>query len=109
MAAVDATLGQAGLGRDNVAGARTAMIYVTAGAYGASNRSFIEGAGGTLHFPYTAPSVVPAEVAIESALRVPYVVVIGGAGATVDALWQAAGWPRCMVYDEQGVRRPERC
>jgi len=89
VAAVDATLRQAALGRDDVAGARTAMIYVTAAAYGASNRSFIAGAGGTLHFPYTAPSVVPAEVTIEYALRGPYVIMIGGPGATVDALWQA--------------------
>jgi hypothetical protein len=89
VAAVSALLRQARLGADDVAGARTGLVYVTAAAYGASNRAFIEGAGGTLHFPYTAPSVVPAEVTIEYALRGPYVIVIGGAAATLDALWQA--------------------
>lgn len=89
VAAVAAVLREARLEADDVAGARTGLVYVTAGAYGASNRSFIEGGGGTLHFPYTAPSVVPAEVTIEYSLRGPYVIVIGGASATVDALWQA--------------------
>ena len=36
-------------------------------------------AAGTLHFPYTAPSAVPAEVAIEFGLTGPYVILIGGA------------------------------
>ena len=89
VAAVEETLRQAGLGRDDVAGAGTALVYVTAAAYGASNRGFIEGTGGTLHFPYTAPSVVPAEVTIEYAVRGPYVILIGGSAATVDALWHA--------------------
>jgi hypothetical protein len=48
------------------------------------------GSGGTLHFPYTAPSAVPAEVAIEYGLTGGYVILVGGATATVDALWQAA-------------------
>jgi hypothetical protein len=87
--AVAAMLREAALGADDIAGARTGLVYVTAAAYGASNRNFIEGAGGTLHFPYTAPSVVPAEVAIEYSLRGPYVIVIGGGSATLDALWQA--------------------
>jgi hypothetical protein len=89
VAAVAAMLREARLDADDVAGARTGLVYVTAAAYGASNRSFIEGGGGTLHFPYTAPSVVPAEVTIEYSLRGPYIIVIGGASATVDALWQA--------------------
>lgn len=94
VAAVQATLRQAGLGPSDIAGEATALIYVTAGAYGASNRAFIEAAStrqgaGALHFPYTAPSAVPAEVAIEFGLTGPYIILIGGGTATVEALWQA--------------------
>lgn len=91
VAAVDAALEDGGLVRAAIAGPRTALIYATAGAYGAANRAFIDGAGGgaTLHFPYTAPSAVPAEVAIEYGLTGAYVILLGGAVATVDALWQA--------------------
>ena len=46
--------------------------------------------GGALYFPYTAPSAVPAEVAIEYGLTGGYVILVGGAAAAVDALWQAA-------------------
>jgi len=45
--------------------------------------------GGALYFPYTAPSAVPAEVAIEYGLTGGYVILVGGAAAAVDALWQA--------------------
>jgi hypothetical protein len=131
VAAVEAMLADAGLAREAIRGPGTALIYVTAAAYGASNRLFIDtggepapsqvartagaepstpvataGAGaarpasseggplkergGTLHFPYTAPSAVPAEVAIEYCLRGAYVILVGGATAAVDALWQAA-------------------
>jgi hypothetical protein len=74
-------------------------VYVTGAAYAASNRAFIEEAKGTgtLHFPYTAPSAVPAEAAIEFGLTGPYVILLGGARTTVDALWQAA------VLLKQGV------
>ena len=81
VAAVEAALRESGLDRAAVAGPRTALVYVTAAAYGASNSSFIgagtarparaEGglsemrSGSALYFPYTAPSAVPAEVAIE--------------------------------------------
>src|SRR2546422_309531 len=54
--------------------------------------------GATLHFPYTAPSAVPAEVAIEFGLTGPYVILLGGAAATIDGLWQATlqvGRGRC--------------
>jgi hypothetical protein len=44
---------------------------------------------GTLHFPYTAPSVMSGEVAIEFGLTGPYGILIGGAAATIDGLWQA--------------------
>jgi 3-oxoacyl-[acyl-carrier-protein] synthase III len=97
--AVEAMLRDAGLPRDAIRGERTALVYVTAAAYGASNRAFIdadggvEGSGrpaaGTLHFPYTAPSAVAAEVAIEFGLTGGYVILIGAAPAAVEALWQA--------------------
>ena len=91
VAAVDAALTVAGLGRNEIAGAETALVYVTAGAYGASNRAFLNAASaGALHFPYTAPSAVPAEVAIEFQLTGSYVILIGGATATLEALWQAS-------------------
>lgn len=92
VAAVEAMLRAAGLDRGAIAGPRTALVYVTAGAYGAANRAFIEAAsaGSALHFPYTAPSAVLAEVAIEFHLTGPYVILIGGSTATVDALWQAS-------------------
>jgi hypothetical protein len=44
--------------------------------------------GGT-YFPYTAPSTMAGEVAIEFGLTGPYGILIGGATATIDALWQA--------------------
>jgi 3-oxoacyl-(acyl-carrier-protein) synthase len=94
VAAVHAMLRQAGLHPVDIAGEGTALIYVTAAAYGASNRAFIEAAStregaGALHFPYTAPSAVAAEVAIEFGLTGPYIILIGGGTATVEALAQA--------------------
>ena len=83
-------LREAGLDRAAIAGSRTALLFVTAAAYGASNVEFIAGRAGTLHFPYTAPSALSAEVAIEFGLTGAYVILIGGAAATVDALWQAS-------------------
>jgi 3-oxoacyl-(acyl-carrier-protein) synthase len=88
--AVDALLADGALAREDIAGSGTALVYVTAAAYGASNRAFVEGGGGALHFPYTAPSAVPAEVAIEFGLHGPYAVLIGGAAATIDAITHAA-------------------
>jgi len=100
VAAVQATLDDAGLGRGAIAGTRTALLYVTAAAYGPSNRAFIEagepGRAGALHFPYTAPSAVPAEVTIEYGLRGPYVTLVGGAAVTLEALAWAA---RLMAED----------
>jgi hypothetical protein len=91
VAAVEELLREAGVSRSALAGERTALLYVTASAYGASNRAFIEGGGTTtLHFPYTAPSAVPAEVTIEFGITGPYVIFIGGATATLSALWYAA-------------------
>lgn len=92
VAAVRALLADAGVGRAAIAGGSTALLYVTAGAYGAANRRFIEAdgdSGGALHFPYTAPSAVPAEVAIEFGLTGAYLIFVGGAGTTRAALDQA--------------------
>jgi 3-oxoacyl-(acyl-carrier-protein) synthase len=102
VAAVAAALADAGLAPSDVAGARTALVYVTAAAYGASNRAFVLATSGQaggqagnrrdtgpIYFPYTAPSAVPAEVAIEYGLTGGYVILVGGPAATVDALWQA--------------------
>jgi 3-oxoacyl-(acyl-carrier-protein) synthase len=90
VAAVDAMLADGGLGRDVIRGNSTGLVYVTGAAYAASNRAFIEQARGTgtLHFPYTAPSAVPAEAAIEFGLTGPYVILLGGAKTATDALWQ---------------------
>ena len=90
VAAVEQMLSEAGLDREAIAGSRTALLFVTAAAYGASNVEFIAGRAGTLHFPYTAPSTLSAEVAIEFGLTGAYVILIGGAAATVDALRQAS-------------------
>ncbi len=87
--AVEAMLRDAGLDREAIRGPRTALVFVTAAAYGASNVDWLAGQAGTLHFPYTAPSVLPGEVAIEFGLTGPYVILIGGPTATVDGLWQA--------------------
>jgi hypothetical protein len=92
IAAVAAMLDDAGAGRSAIAGDRTALCYVTVGAYGESNRAFIERGNRGVHFPYTAPAVVPAEVAIEFGLTGPLAVLIGGPPATLAAIWQAAGW-----------------
>ena len=96
IAAVEEALTDAGLDRVAIHGPGTAVVFVTAAAYGASNLAFVAAerpgpgvAGATLHFPYTAPSAVPAEVTIEFGLTGAYVILIGGATATVDGLWQA--------------------
>jgi hypothetical protein len=89
VAAVEAMLAEGGLTRESIRGTGTALVFVTAAAYGASNVEWLAGRAGTLHFPYTAPSVLPGEVAIEFGLTGPYVILIGGPTATVDGLWQA--------------------
>ena len=127
VAAVEALLREANIEREEIRGGDTALVYVTAAAYGSANHDFIvagaastdvgagaartEHSGGglrkapagtvassTLHFPYTAPSAVPAEVAIEFGLTGPYVILLGGAAAMIDGLWQATlqvGRGRC--------------
>lgn len=86
--AVEAMLRDAGIDRQAIRGSGTALVFVTAAAYGASNIAWLAAQAGTLHFPYTAPSVLPGEVAIEFGLTGPYVILIGGATATVDGIWQ---------------------
>ena len=99
VAAVDALLRESGIDRDIIRGCSTAFFYVTAAAYGSSNQAFVVAeamrqaragavSGGT-YFPYTAPSTVAGEVAIEFELTGPYGILIGGAATTIDALWQA--------------------
>ena len=90
LAAVDAMLEDGKAPREAIAGDRTALFYVTAAAYGASNREFIERRGGVTHFAYTAPAVVPAEVAIEFGVTGAYGILIGGAPSTLRAIEQAA-------------------
>jgi hypothetical protein len=89
LAAVDALLQATSLSRDALAGGRTALVYATAAAYAASNRAFVESSPGTVYFPYTAPSAVPAEVAIELGLSGAYLTFLGGAVATHEALLHA--------------------
>src|SRR5262249_62355287 len=64
VAAVQATLDDAGISREAIAGTRTALLYVTAAAYGSSNRAFIAagepGSAGAPHFPHPAPGAGPA-------------------------------------------------
>ena len=90
LAAVDAMLEDGKAPREAIAGDRTALLYVTAAAYGASNRQFIERRGGVTHFAYTAPAVVPAEVAIEFGVTGAYGILLGGAPSTLRAIDQAA-------------------
>lgn len=95
--AVEAMLRDAGVDRAAIRGPGTALVFVTAAGYGASNVTWLAGQAGTLHFPYTAPSVLPGEVAIEFGLTGPYVILLGGPTATVDGLWQvgrllSGGW-----------------
>ncbi len=90
LASVAAMLEDGNAGTEAIAGERTALLYVTAAAYAASNRAFIEGSGGGTHFAYTAPAVAPAEVAIEYGLTGPSAIFIGGPPATLRAIWYAA-------------------
>ena len=93
VAAAKAAVADAGLREAELAGSRTGILYVSATGYAAANRAFLEDeTSTTLHFPYTSPSAVPGEVTIELGIRGPYVNLMGGAPATLQALWLAAGW-----------------
>src|SRR5947208_13092686 len=130
IAAVDALLREGGMSRDAIRGASTALIYVTGGAYGASNAAFIAGSSsrvavgdtretrhgsswaGALDFPYTAPSAMAGEVAIEFGLTGQYGIMIGGAVAAIDALWQATrllAGGRCARAIVLAVETSEEC
>jgi hypothetical protein len=93
VAAAKAAVRDAGLAEAELAGPRTGILYVSATGYAAANRAFLEDeTSTTLHFPYTSPSAVPGEVTIELGIRGPYVSLMGGAPATLQALWWAASW-----------------
>jgi len=90
VAAVEAALDNSHLARYEVAGARTALVYASASSYAAANWTFLTSeAENALHFPYTAPSAVPAEVTIEFGITGPYLTLLSGANAGLEALWQA--------------------
>lgn len=93
VAAARAAVARAGLPPDALAGPRTGILYVSATGYAPANRAFLEDEGSTtLHFPYTSPSAVPGEVTIELGARGPYVNLMGGGPATLQALGWAARW-----------------
>ena len=90
VSAVEAALEDAGADASAIAGPDTALVYVTAAAYGASNRRFIEGRGGGIRFAETAPAVVSAEVSIAFGACGPYAILLGGPPATLRAIHHAA-------------------
>lgn len=93
VAAVRAAARDAGLDPAALAGARTGVLYASATGYASANRAFLEDESSTtLHFPYTAPSAVPGEVTIAFEIRGPYVNLMGGGPAALQALWLAARW-----------------
>ncbi len=49
VAAVEAMLAASGMRREALRGSGTGLVYVTAAAYAASNRAFIDQAGGRAH------------------------------------------------------------
>jgi hypothetical protein len=91
VAAVEAAVEDSALGYDALAGPRTALVFASASAYVAANWKFLtEGTERALHFPYTAPSAVPGEVTIQFGITGPYMTLLSGANASIEALWQAA-------------------
>ena len=91
VAAVQAALDHSCLAPHEVAGARTALVYASASSYAAANWTFVTSeTENALHFPYTAPSAVPAEVTIQFGITGPYLTLLSGANAGIEALWQAA-------------------
>jgi hypothetical protein len=92
-AATMAAAADAGVPQPQLAGERTGLVYVSACAYAGANRAFLEDErSATLHFPYTAPSAVPAEVAIALGIRGPCLSLMGGGTAALAAVWQGASW-----------------
>ena len=79
------------LTRGDLAGPRTALVYASASAYAAANWAFLTGEREqTVYFPYTAASAVPGEVTIQFGMTGPYLTLLSGANAGIEALWQAA-------------------
>jgi hypothetical protein len=88
---VQAALDHSCLASHEVAGTRTALVYASASSYAAANWTFVtRETENALHFPYTAPSAVPAEVTIQFGITGPYLTLLSGANAGIEALWQAA-------------------
>jgi hypothetical protein len=88
---VQAALDHSRLTPHEVAGTRTALVYASASSYAAANWTFVTSeTENALHFPYTAPSAVPAEVTIQFGITGPYLTLLSGANAGIEALWQAA-------------------
>jgi len=102
VAAVEAMLEDGGACRGAIAGDRTGLIYVTAAAYGPSNRAFIERTS-AVSFPYTAPAAVSAETAIEYGITGPVNIFIGGPVTTLRAIWQGAALLASGVCDRMLV------
>ena len=90
VAAVEAALDHGQMSHEEVAGPRTGLVFASASAYAAANWTFLTGGTETaLHFPYTAPSAVPGEVTIQFGITGPYLTLLSGANAGIEALWQA--------------------
>ncbi len=90
VAVVQAALDAAHLLPRDIAGPGTALVYASASSYTAANWSFVtQTTEHALHFPYTAPSAVPAEVTIQFGITGPYLTLLSGANAGIEALWQA--------------------
>jgi hypothetical protein len=88
---VEQALANSALSRNSLAGSRTALVYASASAYAAANWVFLRGdKEHPVYFPYTAPSAVPGEVTIQFGMTGPYLSLLSGANAGVEALWHAA-------------------
>ena len=88
---VEQALASSTLRGSDVAGSRTALVYASAAAYAAANWAFlVDDKESALFFPYTAPSAVPGEVTIQFGITGPYLSLLSGANASIEALWQAA-------------------
>jgi len=91
VAAVELAVQRSALTQSDLAGPRTALIYASASAYAAANWAFLTGGREqTVYFPYTAASAVPGEVTIQFGITGPYLSLLSGANAGIEALWQAA-------------------
>lgn len=86
--AVERALAHCGLTHDDLAGPRTALVYASASSYAAANWAFLNDDQGA-YFPYTAPSAVPGEVTIQLGITGPYISLLSGANAGIEALWHA--------------------